>query len=73
MVVILVPKFQPSIHKSVKQFGYSFAFDALPDKIRASPSPVAVSTKVKRGEGGYRGQMKVMRMKYCVWAFLFTC
>ena len=25
---LVVPKFQPSIHKSVKQFGYSFAFDA---------------------------------------------
>ena len=38
-----VPKFQPSIHKSTKQFGFSFAFDAptvwnsLPEDIRASP------------------------------------
>ena len=35
----MVPKFQPSINKSVKQFGYSFAFDvptvlnALSDEI----------------------------------------
>ena len=42
--LFLIPKFQPSIHKSVKQFGYSFAFDAptvwnaLPEKIRESPS-----------------------------------
>ena len=37
---LVVPKFQPSIHKSVKQFGYSFAptlWNALPDEIRASP------------------------------------
>ena len=39
---LVVPKFCPSTHKSVKQFGYSFAFDtptvwnALPDEIRAS-------------------------------------
>ena len=39
----VIPKFQPSIHKSVNQFGYSFAFDAptvwnaLPDEICASP------------------------------------
>ena len=41
----MVPKLQPSIHKSVKQFGYSFAFDdptignALPDEIRVPPFP----------------------------------
>ena len=41
---LVIPKFQPSVHKSVKQFGYSFAFDALtvwnvlPDEIRVSPS-----------------------------------
>ena len=41
---LVIPKFQPSVHKSVKQFGYSFAFDAptgwnaLPEEIRASPS-----------------------------------
>ena len=40
----MVPKFQPSIHKSVDKFGYSFAFDAptvwnaLPDEICAPPS-----------------------------------
>ena len=39
-----VPKFQPTIHKSTKQFGYRFAFDAptvwnsLPEDIRASPT-----------------------------------
>ena len=41
---LVIPKFYPSVHKSVKQFGNSFAFDApsvwnaLPDDIRASPS-----------------------------------
>ena len=40
---LVIPKFCPSVHKSVKQFGNSFAFDAptvwnaLPDTIRASP------------------------------------
>ena len=39
-----VPKFQPTIHKFTKQFGFSFAFDAptvwnsLPEDIRASPT-----------------------------------
>ena len=41
---LVILKFQPSVHKSVKQFGYSFAFDApsvwnaLPEEIHASPS-----------------------------------
>ena len=41
---LVVPKFQPSVDKSIKQFGYSFAFDAptvwnaLPEEIRVSPS-----------------------------------
>ena len=48
---LVVPIFQPSIHKSSKQFGYSFAFDApslwndLPDDIRAAPS---VTTFIRR-------------------------
>ena len=41
---LVIPKFCPSVHKSVKQFGNSFAFDAptvwnaLPDEICASSS-----------------------------------
>ena len=41
---LVIPKFQPSVHKSVKQFGYSFAFNAptvwnaLPEEIHASLS-----------------------------------
>ena len=41
---LVILKFQPSVHKSIKQFDYSFAFDAptvwnaLPDEIRASLS-----------------------------------
>ena len=41
---LVIPKFYPSVHKSVKQFGNSFVFDAptvwdaLPDEIGASPS-----------------------------------
>ena len=48
-----VPKFQPSIHKSVKQFGYSFAFDAptvwnaLPDEIHVSPSLASFRKQLK--------------------------
>ena len=47
-----VPKFQLSIHKSTKQFGFSFAFDAptvwnsLPEDIRASPT-IASRKKLK--------------------------
>ena len=41
---MVIPKFYPSVDKSVKQFGNSFAFDAptawhaLPEEIHASPS-----------------------------------
>ena len=42
---LVIPKFYPSIHKSVKQLGYSFAFDAptlpnaLSDKMLVSSLP----------------------------------
>ena len=48
-----VPKFQPTIHKSTKQFGFSFAFDAptvwnsLPEDIRASPTIASFRKKLK--------------------------
>ena len=48
-----VPKFQPTIHKSTKQFGFSFAFDAptvwnsLPEDIRASPTLASFRKKLK--------------------------
>ena len=48
-----VPKFQPTIHKSTKQFGFSFAFDAptvwnsLPEDIRASPTITSFRKKLK--------------------------
>ena len=48
-----VPKFQPTIDKSTKQFGFSFAFDAptvwnsLPEDIRASPTIASVRKKLK--------------------------
>ena len=50
---LVIPKFCPSIHKSVKQFGNSFAFDAptvwnaLPDEIRASPSLASFRKQLK--------------------------
>ena len=48
-----VPKFQSTIHKSTKQFGFSFAFDAptvwnsLPEDIRASPTIASFRKKLK--------------------------
>ena len=48
-----VPKFQPTIHKSTKQFGFSFAFDAptlwnsLPEDICASPTIASFRKKLK--------------------------
>ena len=48
-----VPKFQPTIHKSTKQFGFNFAFDAptvwnsLPEDIRASPTIASFRKKLK--------------------------
>ena len=50
---LVIPKFQPSVHKSVKQFGYSFAFDAptvwiaLPQEIRGSPSLASFRKRLK--------------------------
>ena len=50
---LVIPKLYPSIHKSVKQFGYSFAFDALtvwnvlPDEICASPSQASFRKLLK--------------------------
>ena len=48
-----VPRFQPTIHKSTKQFGFSLAFDAptlwnsLPEDIRASPTIATFRKKLK--------------------------
>ena len=48
-----VPKFQPTIPKSTKQFGFSFAFDALtvwnslPEDISASPTIASFRKKLK--------------------------
>ena len=48
-----VPKFQPTIHKSTRQFGFSFAFDvptvwnSLPEDIRASPTIASFRKKLK--------------------------
>ena len=50
---LVIPKFYPSIHKYVKQFGYSFAFDAptvwnaLPDEICAFPSLASFRKQLK--------------------------
>ena len=50
---LTVPKFQPKIHKSTKQFGFSFTFEAptvwnsLPEDIRASPTIASFRTKLK--------------------------
>ena len=50
---LVVPKFQPSVHKSSKQFGYSFAFDAptlwnaLPDDIQAALSVATFRRRLK--------------------------
>ena len=49
-----VPKFQPTIHKSTKQFGFSFAFDAptvwnsLPEDIRVSPTIASYRRKLTK-------------------------
>ena len=48
-----VPKFQPTIHKSIKPFVFSFAFDAstvcntLPEDIRALPTIASFRKKLK--------------------------
>ena len=48
-----VPKFQPKIYKSTKQFGFSFTFDAptvwnlLPEDIHASPTIASFRKKLK--------------------------
>ena len=48
-----IPKFYPSVHKSAKQFGNSFAFydptvwNVLPDEIHASPSLASFRKQLK--------------------------
>ena len=50
---LAISKFYPSIYRSVKQFGYSFAFDAptvsnnLPGEICASPSIASIRKQPK--------------------------
>ena len=50
---LVIPKYHPSVYKSVKQFGNSFAFDAptiwnaLPDDICASPSLASFGKQLK--------------------------
>ena len=50
---LVIPKFCPSLHKSVKQLGHSFAFDAptvwnaLPDEICTSPSLASFRKQLK--------------------------
>ena len=50
---LVVPEFSPFTYKYVKQFGYSFAFDAAtvwdahPDEIRASPSLASFRKQLK--------------------------
>ena len=50
---LVIPKLYPSVHKSVKQFSNSFAFDAhnvwnaLPDEIHASPSLASFRKQLK--------------------------
>ena len=50
---LTVPKFQPSIHKSTRHFGFSFAFDApevwnsLPEKVLTSPTVGSFRRKLK--------------------------
>ena len=52
-IFLVIPKFYPSVQKSVKQLGNSFAFDAptvsnaLPDEIRASPSLASFRKQLK--------------------------
>ena len=49
----VILKFQPSVHKSIKQFGYRFAFDAptvwnaLPQENLASPSLASYRKRLK--------------------------
>ena len=50
---LVIPKFYPFVHKSVKQLGNSFVFDAptvcnaLPDEIRAMPSVASFRKQLK--------------------------
>ena len=51
--VLHVPQYQPSIYKSTKQFGLSFAYDApkiwneLPDDVRSATSIASFRKKLK--------------------------
>ena len=52
-IILHVPQYQPSIYKSTKQFGLSFAYDApkiwneLPDNVRSATSIASFRKKLK--------------------------
>ena len=52
-IILHVPQYQPSIYKSTKQFGLSFAYDApniwneLPDDVRSATSIASFRKKLK--------------------------
>ena len=52
-IILNVPQYQPSIYKSTKQFGLSFAYDApkiwneLPDDVRSATSIASFRKKLK--------------------------
>ena len=52
-IILHVPQYQPSIYKSTKQFGLSFAYDApkiwneFPDDVRSATSIVSFRKKLK--------------------------
>ena len=51
-IILNVPQYQPSIYKSTKQFGLSFAYDApkiwneLPDDVRSATSIASFRKKL---------------------------
>ena len=52
-IILHVPQYQPSIYKSTKQFGLSFAYDApkiwneLPDNVQSATSIASFRKKLK--------------------------
>ena len=78
-----VPKFQPKIHKSTKQFGFSFdaptVWNSLPEDIRASPTIASFRTKLKTylyakayPQVFFSYGFSVVLACFCPWTFEFV-
>ena len=70
-IILHVPQYQPSIYKSTKQFGLSFAYDApkiwneLPDDVRSTTS--IASFRKKNLRHTYSAKLILLSIFHLIW------